>query len=137
MRYINKMKHIKKFNESLCGELEDIKVFMIELVQDWDIYWTDSIYDVDENDFSYNVGFMNGRYDDWTYEWEYLVDIFLPNDRNSNVRENIDNFLRDVYQLEKRLKTIYDKVEVRDINLYSYDGTYTYRKAPQIQILIT
>lgn len=118
------MRYLKYF-ESLDPELEEVKSFMIELAQDWDIYWVDEIDFFDESqwgEFIYTVRYIEGNFD-----WNILIDIYLP-----YFLGDVEKFLSDVRNVQSRLKTIYDQVEVRDFN---FDNKYD--SAPQIQIVIS
>ena len=102
------MKHLKPYKlfENNQDELLEIKDIFQDFADDWDIYWVDeldwggmmsSLYK-NSDYFVYNIREVVGNKD-----WQYLIDIILPQNKEHKVWKNFSKFRRELEFCQERL----------------------------------
>jgi hypothetical protein len=102
------MKHLTPFKlfENMDNDILEIKDIFQDIADEWDIYW------VDELDWS---GMMSSLYKNKDYfvytireivgnkDWQYLIDIVLPQNKEHKVWKNFKKFRDDLEICKERL----------------------------------
>ena len=132
------MKHLKSYKlfENLQNEeLLEIKDIFQDVVDEWDIYWVDeidwsgmmsSLYK-NKDYFVYNVRQVVGNKD-----WQYLIDIILPQNKEHKVWKNLKKF---IYIYVMRFLQLFEDFQKYDDVLMIFDFDDTIVDSPRFEEL--